>query len=148
MHQRTPIHTGQYAPSCKVPQHARRIWIQWIMTQWFFDSLLTNTDTHTHPHPNQHPPAPTHTHPHSHPALAMGGSRLAVLDIPANDRIGRILRWVGQGLRFVICKPLTELVGSCDGWVAGGGRRSATRRQDTTRHQLSDVVQPPTMRTS
>ena len=40
------------------------------------------------------------------------------------------MRWVGRGWRFVIYKPFTELVGSCDGWVAGGGRRSATTRQD------------------
>ena len=34
--------------------------------------------------------------------------------------IGLNLQWVGRGGRFVIYKPLTELVGSCDGWVAAG----------------------------
>ena len=41
--------------------------------------------------------------------------------IPAIDWIGRILRWVRRDLRVVIYKPLTELAGSCDGWVAAGG---------------------------
>ena len=51
----------------------------------------------------------------------MGGSRRAVRDTQVIDSIGRVMRWVGRGLRLLIYKASTESVVACDGWVAAAG---------------------------
>ena len=53
----------------------------------------------------------------------MGGSRRAVRDTQVIDSIGRVMRLVGRGWRFLIYKPLTVLVK----YLAMGGSRLAVR---------------------
>ena len=53
----------------------------------------------------------------------MGGSRRAVRDTQVIDSIGRVMRWVGRGLRHLIDKASTELVK----YLAMGGSRLAVR---------------------